>query len=109
MFMALLYIYIYINTLIFFVKLNYIQTKNILIRWDHEIDLAVRRMFGKNNSLLDLRLPGSIESSDECDRICLFIYLLIWSGSRFENDLKVSRVGPGWLMPSFEHLCWFIK
>ena len=62
------------------------------------LDLAVRRMLGINNSLLGLRPPQSLH---QCNGMCLFIYLLTRNGSRFEKDLRVSRVGPGGSLNAF--------
>ena len=62
-------------------------------------------MLGINNSLLGLRPPQSLRAPpDQCNGMCLFIYLLTRNGSRFDlkKDLRVSRVGrEGLLTPSF--------
>jgi hypothetical protein len=68
------------------------------------LDLAIRRMLSINNSLLGLRPPQSLRAlPDQCNGMCLFIYLLTGKGSRFEmkKDLRVSRVGPGWSLNAF--------
>lgn len=68
------------------------------------LDLAIRRMLGINNSLLGLRPPQSLRAPpDQCNGMCLFIYLLTRNGSRFEmkKDLRVSRVGPGGSLNAF--------
>lgn len=68
------------------------------------LDLAIRRMLGINNSLLGLRPPQSLRAPpDQCNGMCLFIYLLTRKGSRFEmkKDLRVSRVGPGGSLNAF--------
>ncbi|KAL0919902.1 hypothetical protein M5K25_012028 [Dendrobium thyrsiflorum] len=77
-------------------------------RRDQEIGSShnIRRMLGINNSLLGFRPPQSLRAlPDQCNGMCLFIYLLTRNGrSRFEKlkkDLRVSRVGPGGSLNAF--------
>lgn len=58
------------------------------------LDLAIRRMLGINNSLLGLRPPQSLRAPpDQCNGMCLFIYLLTREmGAGLKKDLRVSRV-----------------
>lgn len=69
------------------------------------LDLAIRRMLGINNSLLGLRPPQSLRMPpDQCNGMCLFIYLLTQTnkmGAGLKKDLRVSRVGPGGSLNAF--------